>query len=69
MLASYREWVDVGEGKIGLENLCLNLDDYQFSVSVELRATIRDACERLGVEPHYWATPPAKRGSPGAFLT
>jgi len=53
-IASYRELVSVGEGKVALENLCLNLVEALPELATEDIADLRRACERLGVDVKYW---------------
>jgi hypothetical protein len=53
-IASYRELVGVGEGKVALENLCLNLIEAVPRIASEDLADLRRACERLGVGVKYW---------------
>lgn len=53
-MASFRELVSVGEGKVALENLCSNIADYEIQLQPSTAQELVSACERLEIAPSYW---------------
>jgi hypothetical protein len=56
-LESYRGLIAVGEAKVALENLCMNLGDLQLELGFQDTTALRQACELVGVEGKYWKSP------------
>lgn len=54
LLADFRLSVDAGEPGIGLETLCMQLDDYDVAISRDMLDEIRDLIRIMELSDKYW---------------
>jgi hypothetical protein len=53
-LAMYHELVQVGEGVVALENLCMEAADLNVVLALDIATELQALCDSLKVDPKHW---------------
>ncbi|WP_433159646.1 MafI family immunity protein [Kribbella sp. CA-247076] len=48
------ELIDVGEPGIAFELMCTQIHEYDATVSQQVKNSLQELCERLGLDSKYW---------------